>query len=501
MNLRLLLLSLFFINTFSAFSVNPPKYEFRGVWVATVNNIDWPSKPGLSEKDQKREAIELLDLLKENGMNAVVFQVRPTSDAFYKSELEPWSMYLTGTQGGDPGYDPLEFWVEQCHERNMELHAWLNPFRIAQSAKDPLSVEHIAFKHPDWVVPYNGKLYFNPGIPEVREFVVKVVEDIVSRYDVDAIHFDDYFYPYPAAGEVFRDYDAFVNYNNGFSSGQIDDWRRDNVNQTIQMLSEDIKLIKPWVKFGISPFGVWRNKSDDPRGSNTTAGTSSYRDLYADVLTWLENGWIDYVAPQIYWEIGHSSADYKELCNWWSENRHNSALYIGHALYKSNSQSTVEEWRKADQLPKQVELTREIEGIDGSIFYSAKHFKRDLMGFQNALKTQFYTTYAIVPPIAMLDSTGPVVPYRLRKSGRKLKWKVEEVDDPMSEAISYVIYRNSIEEILNPELASSIYLVTRDMKTRISKDEEESGEYEFRVSALDRFNNESKLTDPVILKF
>lgn len=478
-----------------------PKYEFRGVWIATVNNIDWPSKTGLSENEQKQEAVEMLDMLKENGMNAVIMQIRPTADAFYRSNLEPWSRYLTGTQGGDPGYDPLEFWIEECHSRNMEFHAWLNPFRIAQNASDPLAVTHIAFQHPEWVVEYGGKLYFNPGIPEARDFVIKVVQDIVTRYDIDAIHFDDYFYPYPVAGEAFPDMTTFNQYRGSFAADQLEDWRRDNVNTTIQVLSEMIKEIKPWVKFGISPFGVWRNKSDDPRGSNTSAGTTCYDDLYADILTWMEEGWIDYVTPQIYWEIGHPAADYIELCNWWNDHKYNTALYIGHALYKSDENSTIEKWREADQMPQQVELTRQINGIDGSVFYSASHFKRNLMGFQDSLQNNLYATQAIIPPIAMMASTEPEIPYRVRKSGKKIKWKENDADDEMNRPISYIIYKNNIGEILNMDSASSIYLVTRSTKTKVIRENENPQKYEFRVTALNRFNMESEPSDPVILKW
>ena len=236
-------LSLFLIQI--SFGQSAPKHEFRAVWVATVNNIDWPSKPGLSVSDQKREAIAILDLQEKNRMNAIIFQVRPAADAFYKSEYEPWSRYLTGTpgKGPEPFYDPMQFWIEECHKRNMEFHAWLNPFRVAQNANEPLAGNHIAFKHPEWIVNYGGKLYFDPGLPQTREFVTKVVVDIVSRYDVDAIHFDDYFYPYPLK-EDFPDENTFEQYHRDFSAGQKADWRRDNVDLIIQMLSESIKKTK-----------------------------------------------------------------------------------------------------------------------------------------------------------------------------------------------------------------------------------------------------------------
>lgn len=234
-----------------------PKYEFRGVWVATVNNIDWPSGQGLSVEALKKEALDLLDLHQSHGMNAIILQVRPCSDAFYFSEIEPWSRYLTGIPGKapEPFFDPLHFWTEEAHRRGMELHAWLNPYRIAQNTSEPLAGNHIAFTHPDWVISYANKLYFDPGIPATRTYVTRVVADIVRRYDIDAIHFDDYFYPYPA-GEPFPDDASFAQFNRAFTLDQKDHWRRENVDILIKMLNDSIKSIKPWVKFGISPFGV-----------------------------------------------------------------------------------------------------------------------------------------------------------------------------------------------------------------------------------------------------
>ena len=262
-----------------------PKYEFRAVWVATVSNIDWPSKPGLSTGEQQNEIIAILDSHQKLGMNAIILQVRPAADTFYQSGLEPWSRYLTGNPGQPPKpfYDPLAFWIKECHNRGMELHAWLNPYRVAQKSIELLAGNHIAFQHSEWILKYGDKLYFDPGLPETRDFVIKVVKDIVARYDVDAIHFDDYFYPYPLK-EDFPDTTSFAKYNRGFKIENKADWRRDNVDITIKTLNDTIKATKPWVKFGISPFGVWRNIADDPKGSNTKAGTTNYDHLYAEVI-------------------------------------------------------------------------------------------------------------------------------------------------------------------------------------------------------------------------
>jgi uncharacterized lipoprotein YddW (UPF0748 family) len=291
-------LSLFFVLTAGLFvsaQTFPPKFEFRAVWVATVANIDWPSKPGLSTEQQQQEVIDILNMHEKLGMNVIILQVRPTADAFYPSALEPWTRYLTGTPGQapEPFYDPLQFWIEECHKRGMELHAWLNPFRVALNHQQPLAGNHIAFQHPGWILKYGNSLYFDPGLPQTREFAAQVVKDIVSRYDVDAIHFDDYFYPYPLQ-EDFPDTASFAFYNRGFFPEDKADWRRENVDIIIKMLNDTIKSVKPWVKFGISPFGVWRNIADDPRGSDSRAGATNYDHLYANIIKWQENGWIDY---------------------------------------------------------------------------------------------------------------------------------------------------------------------------------------------------------------
>ncbi|MCA1759294.1 MAG: family 10 glycosylhydrolase, partial [Bacteroidales bacterium] len=276
----------------------PPKFEFRAVWVATVANIDWPSKPGLTTEQQQQEVIDMLNMHEKLGMNVIILQVRPTSDAFYPSALEPWTRYLTGTPGQAPEqfYDPLQFWIEECHKRGMELHAWLNPYRVALNHQQPLAGNHIAFQHPEWILKYGNSLYFDPGLPQTREFAAQVVKDIVSRYDVDAIHFDDYFYPYPLK-EDFPDTASFAFYNRGFFPEDKADWRRENVDIIIKMLNDTIKATKSWVKFGISPFGVWRNIADDPRGSDSRAGATNYDHLYANIIKWQENGWIDYTLP------------------------------------------------------------------------------------------------------------------------------------------------------------------------------------------------------------
>ena len=497
-----LLFALFLLFCFDLRAQIPPKREFRAVWVATVNNIDWPSKPGISSAKQKKEAIEILNMHAKSGMNAIIMQIRPASDAFYKSELEPWSKYLTGIPGKapDPFYDPVQFWIEECHSRNMEFHAWLNPFRVALDANQPLAANHIAFIHPEWIVNYGGKLYFDPGRPQTREFVVKIVADIVARYDVDAIHFDDYFYPYPLK-EDFPDENSFAQYNRGFLASQKADWRRDNVDIMIRMLSENIKKTKPWVKFGISPFGVWRNKADDPEGSETTAGTTNYDHLYADILKWQKNGWIDYSLPQLYWQIGHPSVDFLTLSNWWADHAYNRAMYIGHAVYKLEANSTIPEWKDPDQLIKQIQIIRQIPQLGGSAFYSSVHFKRDLFGFTETLQNKIYNHLALIPQMPWIDNKAPGKPLRFRKRGHKLKWEPAKAEKEMDKTVGYLVYLNLVGKKMDAKNPENIFTITRDESIVFKPNTRKLRQkYEIRIAALDRLHNESEISKVKVIK-
>ena len=276
-----------------------PKREFRGAWIQAVNG----QFRGIPTEKLKQTLIDQLNSLQGAGINAIIFQVRPEADALYASQLEPWSRFLTGVQGQAPSpyWDPMQFMIDECHKRGMEFHAWINPYRVKTSLKSELSPNHLYNIHPEWFVTYNNQLFFDPALPESRRHICMVVADIVSRYDVDAIHMDDYFYPYPAKGMDFPDDASFARYGGGFTNRA--DWRRSNVNILIQKIHETIRGLKPWVKFGISPFGIYRNEKNDPLGSKTN-GLQNYDDLYADVLLWARNGWVDYNIPQIYWQIG-----------------------------------------------------------------------------------------------------------------------------------------------------------------------------------------------------
>ncbi len=339
--------------------------QMRAVWVATVANTDWPSRPGLSVEAQQAEYRDILDHAVRLRLNTVIVQVRPTADALWPSRYEPWSQYLTGTQGRDPGYDPLAFLVAEAHERGLDFHAWFNPFRVSNQG-DParLVPEHPARQHPDWVLGYGGQLYYDPGVPEAREFVMDAVMDAVQRYEVDGVHFDDYFYPYPVAGEQIPDRATFERHGGG---AELGDWRRDNVNRLVRGMSERIGAARSGVSFGISPFGIWRNAASDPRGS-ATSGLESYSAIYADSRAWVEQGWVDYVVPQVYWEIGHPAADYAALVPWWASVVAGTdvQLHIGQAAYKVGSSPA---WDDAE-LSEHLTLNKKHPEVRGDVYFS-----------------------------------------------------------------------------------------------------------------------------------
>ncbi|MFB7592167.1 glycoside hydrolase family 10 protein [Streptomyces sp. NPDC056169] len=374
--------------------------EFRGMWVATVANRDWPSRSGLTAGEQRAELLTHLDTAVERRLNTVVLQVRPTADALWPSPYEPWAQCLTGTQGRDPGWDPLGTAVEEAHARELELHAWFNPYRVANHT-DPtrLVADHPARIHPDWVLPYGGKLYYNPGLPEVRSFVQDAMLDALSRYDIDAVHWDDYFYPYPVAGQVFADDEAYARYGGDFPDKAS--WRRNNIDLLVSEMSARIRETrkrKP-VAFGISPFGVWRNIATDPEGSDTRAGVQTYDDLYADTRTWIREGWIDHVVPQLYWNIGLPAADYAKLLPWWDAVVRGTGvgLYIGEALYKAGDPAQPPPWQDPKELSRHLELAAGYGSVGGHCFFAAKEVATDRAGAMAAVVADHYPT-RVRPP-------------------------------------------------------------------------------------------------------
>ncbi|MFE3946950.1 glycoside hydrolase family 10 protein [Streptomyces sp. NPDC059118] len=372
--------------------------ELRGMWVATVANLDWPSAPGLSPAVQRAELIAYLDEAVARRLNTVVLQVRPTADAFWPSPYEPWSQYLTGVQGKDPGWDPLGTAVGEAHRRGLELHAWFNPYRVANHT-DPsrLAATHPARLHPDWVLPYGGKLYYNPGIPEVRSFVQEAMLDAVRRYDIDAVHWDDYFYPYPVAGQVFDDDATYATYGAGFPDKAA--WRRDNTDKLVRETAERIKEIKKNVQFGISPFGVWRNAATDPLGSETKAGVQTYDDLYADTRGWIRKGWIDYICPQIYWNIGFAAADYAKLVPWWSEVVRGTGvdLFVGEALYKAGDPAQPAAWQDPAELSRHIDFASAYDQVRGHVYFAGRDVVTDRIGAMDRVVRDHYRS-RVRPP-------------------------------------------------------------------------------------------------------
>ncbi|WP_406001883.1 glycoside hydrolase family 10 protein [Streptomyces sp. NBC_00829] len=367
--------------------------EFRGMWLATVANRDWPSRPGLAPAEQRTELLAHLDTAVARKLNAVVLQVRPTADSLWPSPYEPWTQYLTGVQGQDPGWDPLGTAVREAHRRGLELHAWFNPYRVAgHTDLSRLAEGHPARTRPEWVLPYGGKLYYNPGIPEVRGFVQDAMMDAVRRYDVDGVHFDDYFYPYPVAGQVFADDETYARYGAGFPDKAS--WRRDNIDRLVRGMARRIRRTGKDVPFGISPFGVWRNIATDPLGSDTTAGVQTYDDLHADTRRWVREGWINYVVPQIYWNIGFAPADYAKLLPWWHEVVRDTGvdLYIGEALYKAGDPAQPAPWQDPAELSRHLSLARGYRGVHGHCFFSAKEVMTDRVGAMARVVADHYPT-------------------------------------------------------------------------------------------------------------
>ncbi|MEU3919075.1 family 10 glycosylhydrolase [Streptomyces sp. NPDC029004] len=372
--------------------------EFRGMWIATVANRDWPSAPGLTPDRQRAELCAHLDTAVARKLNVVVLQVRPTADALWPSPYEPWTQYLTGSQGRDPGWDPLGTAVAEAHRRDLRLHAWFNPYRVAVHTDPSRLVEsHPARVHPDWVLPYGGKLYYNPGIPEVRGFVQDAMMDAVRRYDIDGVHFDDYFYPYPVAGQVFDDDATYARYGAGFPDKAA--WRRDNTDRLVREMADRIKKSRKRIPFGISPFGVWRNATTDPLGSDTAAGVQTYDDLHADTRKWVKKGWIDYVVPQIYWNIGFPVADYARLLPWWNDVVRDTDvdLYAGEALYKAGDPAQPAAWQDPAELSRHLTLARGYEGVRGHCFFAAKEVRTDRIGAMARVVADHYPT-RVRPP-------------------------------------------------------------------------------------------------------
>lgn len=478
-----------------------PKREFRGVWVATVANIDYPKAPDNRPVALKEQWLQLLETYKAAGLNAVIVQVRPAGDAIYPSDLVPWSKFLTGKQGlppADENFDPLAFMIEETHRNGMEFHAWFNPYRCTMDLDTlSLSTMHMFNKQRGWMLRYGTRFYFNPALPEVREHLAQVVGEVVAKYDIDAVHFDDYFYPYKIQGEEFPDSLDFEQRGKAFAN--IDDWRRNNVDALIQMVSEKIRDTKPYVQFGISPFGVWRNRDRDPvMGSDTRAGVTCYDDLYADVLKWSRLGWIDYVAPQLYWHIGFPIADHYKLLNWWSQHAYGRQLYIGHAVYKvANNLEAA--WHDPAEMGRQIDLNRRNIAAAGSIYFSSKPLINNPLGVRDTL-AQYYARPSLLPTPADRAQRPFQAPNLRQVKSREIKpllrWRPNRLDRKAL-PLYYVVYRFDGDGLGDFENGRHMLTVTQRGLSKRRFDFHDTsaapdGTYTYTVTALNRTHVESK---------
>ena len=467
-----------------------PKREFRAAWVTTLTNLDWPSKRGLSSVVQKNEFSNLMNKFSENKMNAIVVQVRPASDAFYESDLSPWSEWLTGIQGAPaiPYYDPMQYMLDECKNHNMEFHAWFNPLRaISHHRFSSIASNHITNQKPEWFFRYGDSYYFNPGIPEVRKHLVAIVLEVVKKYDIDGIHIDDYFYPYTIENQALPDAETFKKYGRGIKT--IHDWRRDNINLFIKELSESIKKEKSYVKFGVSPYAVWRNKSKDPKGSESNSGQTSYDNLYSDTKLWVENGWLDYIAPQLYWNNKNTFQNYSKMIKWWTETCTGPLhLYIGLALYK------LDENYVPYTLIEQVKIARTKNNIQGTIFYRAQTFNKNTKNFKEAFAQTIFSCPSLVPTMPWLDDSPPLKPNNLvvQYTGLfvNLKWKEPIAENVLDKTRYYVVYR--IEgNIKNPELSAKNMLKITNSTQFTDTSFKKGKKYTYIVTSFDRLHNES----------
>lgn len=493
--LNISFLFLIFVVTFHSVTSagTNPKREFRAVWVATVANIDWPYRYD-SPAIQKQKLIQLFDNMKNCGMNAIIFQVRPECDALYESSYEPWSYWLTAQQGTAPNpyYDPLEFAIQEAHKRGMELHAWFNPYRAERSVGYfSLHSSHVVIQHPEWVLTFGSLKMLDPGLPMTRDYVTDVIMEVVNNYDIDGVHFDDYFYPYE--GTAYEDTATFANYSRGFTD--IGDWRRDNVNLLVEMVFDSIKAVKSHVKFGISPFGIWKNGV--PEG--IIAYIDAYDDIYCDGLAWLNRRIVDYLTPQIYWQFGYDQ-DYGKLMPWWASQTDDRHIYPGHAAYKING------WGLPREMPNQVRANRETDRVFGSVYFSARQIVNNPLGFRDSLRQDLYKYPALKPVMTWLDSIPPETPQNLiatdANDGITLEWDapVQAIDG--DSAHNYVIYRIPAQDTINIDQAENIIIILP--KGTISfNDNSVSAEqgYSYLVTSLDRLHNESNKSNRVYMTY
>lgn len=471
-----------------------PKRELRGVWVATFANLDWPSQQGLSKEVQQQEFRALLDRIEATGFNAVFVQVRPSGDAFYNSSFEPWSVYLTGTQGQDPGYDVMAFMVEEAHKRHLEFHAWLNPFRaVSHNRFSQITSDHISTRYPEWFFDHGNTRYFDPGVPAVRDYLSCVVLDVAQRYDIDGVHFDDYFYPYPDPKIAIKDKQTFTQYKTNDET--LGPWRRSNINAFVQQIGDSLKKHAPRVKFGVSPPAVWRNKREDKYGSETQADLTSYDGLYADSRQWLQQGWVDYLAPQCYHHHRYSKARFPSLVDWWNDNTFGRHVYIGLAGYKVK-EGKWPAWRRKEEVPNQISLTRDYPNIQGSMLYRAGSLQGNPQKLESQLRNALFSHKALPPVMPWKDDVPPDSPTGLHLAGNHLSWRSGPPAYDGEQVAGYAIYR--FPEGVKVDISNPKYLIARVQKPEFDDDMLADMPRTFAVTALDRLHNESS---PAILSF
>jgi uncharacterized lipoprotein YddW (UPF0748 family) len=483
----------------------PPKREMRGAWIATYANIDWPNRTQ-TPAQQRAAFLNIIDHHKATGMNTLFIQVRSQCDALYPSAIEPWSADLTGTQGREPStpWDPMQFMIDECHKRGIEFHAWINPYRaVANSGNlSGFAANHVAKLHPDWLLSQGTLRVLDPGLQVVRNYISSVIVDIVQRYDVDGIHFDDYFYPpaAPAGTTPYNDDSSFTLDPRGFTSRA--DWRRDNVNLLISSLYDTIKVLKPWVKFGVSPSGIYRN-STNPAIGTPTSGLEHYTTLFADTKRWLQEGWVDYIAPQVYWYIGQPGANYAAIVPWWNNQANGRHIYIGMAGYKVNDPAQGVNWANPSMIPNEMRLNRDplYPNIYGEAIYNTSSLRSTTkLGFRDSLRLFFYQRPALLPRMPWRDSIAPDAPASLtavKYSGDSvvLNWVKPTAATELDRAIRFVVYRSE-DTTVNINNVDNILTITNTDTTLFADTTGLPGiTYYYTVTAVDRFNNESVLSN------
>ncbi len=481
-----------------------PKRELRGVWISTHISLDWPNRTQ-TPVQQQAALRAILDHNKATGMNAAFLQVRSQSDALYPSNLEPWSYYLTNQQGSapSPAWDPLQYAIDETRKRGMEFHAWINPYRAVATASNQTNTamyaaNHVSRAHPEWMLTVGTVKILNPGLPEVRDHVVGVIMDIVNRYDIDGLHFDDYFYP---SGTILDDaaYNADPRGFPNTTAGRAD-WRRDNINMLIARVNDSIRAVKPWVKFGVSPSGIYRSSTDPAVGSPTSSGASQhYSAMFADSRKWIQQGWVDYLAPQVYWYMGQAGSDYKLLVPWWNNNAYDRHMYIGLADYKMNTAG----WLNPNEINNQIALNRANANISGQIHFRHAFLQADPLFYRTSLKNSTYARPALLPVMGWKGLTAPSAPSGLAASAGdnnavQLAWApAADSADEFEKTRKYAIYRSDQRE-MDLENPANLLGVTDTATGAFADTKAAAGQYYYyTVTALNRLSVESARANTV----